>query len=94
MVRFGTAPVEEVVPKRASRGPSQRAIIQRQYQDALRDALNRDEALIVELEWEDKALTIRNRIKRAAQALGHDDITIRRSKDRIYAYHMPTAESS
>jgi hypothetical protein len=34
----------------------------------------------------DKPLTIRNRIKRAADALGYADITIRRRRNTIVAY--------
>jgi hypothetical protein len=44
----------------------------------------------VEIEGEDKPLTIRNRIKRAADALGIENITIRRRKDSIYAYVQPS----
>ena len=40
---------------------------------------------------DDKALTIRNRIKRAADALGMDDVVIRRRRDRIIAYAVPPA---
>jgi hypothetical protein len=87
MPRFSTAPVEEVVPKRRQRQPSQRAQTQAQYREALQNALNdRSQALVVELEPEDKPLTIRNRIKRAAESLGLDSIAIRRRKDRIVAY--------
>jgi hypothetical protein len=87
MPRFTTAPVEEVAPKRKQRNPSQRAQTRRQYQDALRSALiDNREALVVELESEDKPLTIRNRIKRAAEALGLDDVAIRRRGNRIVAY--------
>jgi len=86
MVRFASAPVEEVVTKRKQHQPSQRAQIQRQYQDALRDAVfNRHEALVVELESDDKPLTIQNRIKRAASALGLDVVVVRRRRDRIVA---------
>lgn len=87
MVRFSTAPVEEVVPKSKQRQPSQRAQIQEQYQQALSDALNeRHEALVVELEPDDKPLTIRNRIKRAADVLGFENIVIRRRGERMVAY--------
>jgi hypothetical protein len=87
MVRFTSAPVEEVAPKRKQRQPSQRAQIQREYQEALRDAvLDRQEALIVELDADDKALTIRNRIRRAATVIGLEDIVIRRRGQRVVAY--------
>jgi predicted DNA-binding protein (UPF0278 family) len=93
MVRFSTAPVDEVAPKRKQRQPSQRAQIQRQYQDALRQGLiDRQEAVVVELEPDDKALTIRNRIKRAADRLGLDDVAIRRRGNRIIAYRTEDAE--
>jgi formaldehyde-activating enzyme involved in methanogenesis len=87
MARFTSAPVETVIPKRKQRQPSQRAQIQEQYQDAVRNAIvENHEALVVELEGDDKPLTIRNRIKRAADVLGVTDVTIRRRKDRIIAY--------
>jgi hypothetical protein len=87
MPRFTTAPVEDVAPKRKQRNPSARAQIQREYQDALQQALdNNNQALVVELEPDDKPLTIRNRIKRAAQQLGVEDITVRRRGQRIVAY--------
>jgi hypothetical protein len=93
MVRFTTAPVDEVAPKRKQRQPSQRAQIQRQYQDALRQGLiDRREAVVVELEPDDKALTIRNRIKRAADRLGLEDVAIRRRGNRIIAYRTEDAE--
>jgi hypothetical protein len=87
MVRFASAPVEEVAPKRKQRVPSERAQIQRMYQEELRMALlDRQQALVVELDPSDKALTIRNRIKRAAIVLGLENITIRRRGQRIVAY--------
>jgi len=87
MPRFTTAPVEEVVPQRKQRQPSQRAQMQQQYQEALRQAvLTKHEALVVELEPDDKPLTIRNRIKRAAETLGLENVAIRRRRNRIVAY--------
>ncbi|HEX8919230.1 MAG TPA: hypothetical protein VF898_12060 [Chloroflexota bacterium] len=87
MARFRTAPVEEVIPQRKQRQPSQRSQMRQQYQEALRDALiDKHEALVVDLEPTDKVLTIRNRIKRAAELLGIDDVAIRRRGDRIIAY--------
>ena len=94
MPRFTTAPVVEVVPKRRSRQPSMRSQIQREYQEAVRDALlNRHEALVVELDANDKPLTVRNRIKRAAERLGLENVTIRRRRDRIVAYQSDQDES-
>jgi hypothetical protein len=94
MPRFSTAPVEDVVPKRRQRQPSQRAQTQKQYREELQSALNdRHQALVVELEPEDKPLTIRNRIKRAAESLGLEEIAIRRRKDRIIAY-LPEEEEA
>jgi len=93
MPRFTTAPVEDVAPKRKQRQPSQRAQIQKQYQEALRDAmLHRQEALVVELEADDKPLTIRNRIKRAAEVLGLENVNIRRKRDRIVVYQMQSEQ--
>jgi len=89
MAQFTVAPVEEVMPKRKQRQPSQRAQVQQQYQTALRDAIrDTGQALVVEMEPSDKPLTIRNRIKRAADALGYEDITIRRRKNKIVAYRQ------
>lgn len=93
MPRFSTAPVQEVAPKRKQRHPSKRATIQQQYQDALLNAMeNGGQALVIELEAEDKPLTVRNRIKRAADTLGIENITIRRRKDRILAYQAESEE--
>lgn len=87
MPRFTTAPVEQVAPKRRQRQPSQRSQIRKQYQDALRDAVAyKHEALVVELDPADKPLTVRNRIKRAAESLGIEDLVVRRRKNRIIAY--------
>lgn len=84
---FSSAPVQDVAPQRRSRQPSQRARLQQQYQDALRNAIiERQEALVVQLEPDDKPLTVRNRLKRAASAVGLEDVVIRRRKDRIIAY--------
>jgi hypothetical protein len=93
MPRFSTAPVEDVAPKRKQRHPSKRATIQRQYQEALREAIdNGGQALVIELEPDDKPLTVRNRIKRAADNLGIENITIRRRRDRILAYQSESGE--
>jgi hypothetical protein len=93
MPRFTTAPVEDVAPKRKQRQPSQRAQIQKQYQEALRDAMfHKQEALVVELEADDKPLTIRNRIKRAAEVLGLENVNIRRKRDRIVVYQMQSEQ--
>jgi hypothetical protein len=94
MPRFKTAPVEQVAPKRRQRQPSQRAQIRKQYEEALRDAmLYKHEALVVELDTDDKPLTVRNRIRRAADALGIDNIVIRRRRDKIVAYQTPDESS-
>lgn len=91
MPRFTTAPVEQVVPQRGRRQPSQRAQTQQQYREAVRNALiDRREALVVELESDDKPLTIRNRIKRAVDTLELENVTIRRRGDRIIAYQAVT----
>lgn len=87
MPRFTEAPIDEVVPKRRQRQPSQRAQTQKQYQQAVRDALiEHHRALVIELESGDKPLTIRNRLRRATEALGLYDVVIRRRGDRIVAY--------
>jgi len=93
MPRFSTAPVDEVAPQRKQPSPSARSQMQSQYQEALRDALEHgNQALVIDLEPDDKPLTIRNRIKRAADVLGYPDITIRRKRERIFAYQSQTGE--
>lgn len=95
MPQFSTAPVREVAPKRRQRQPSQRAVIRKQYEDALRDAVQyKHEALVVSLDAHDKPLTIRNRIRRAADALGLKNVVIRRRKDKIVAYEPEEAGGS
>jgi hypothetical protein len=85
--RFTTASLQDVAPKRQSRQPSGRAQTRQRYQDALRKAIiEQRRALIVELEEADNPLTIRNRIKKAAEVLGLENLTIRRRGDRIVAY--------
>jgi hypothetical protein len=93
MPRFTTAPVKDVAPQRRQRQPSQRAQTQQQYQEAVRSALiDRNEALIVEFDPEDKPLTIRNRVKRAIESLDLQDVTIRRRGNRIVAYRLEPGE--
>lgn len=93
MARFTTAPVQDVAPKRTQKQPSQRAQVQQQYQDALRSAVvDSHQALVVELEPSDKPLTVRNRIKRAVQALDLQDVVIRRKGNRIVAYQTTTRQ--
>ncbi|HZU14019.1 MAG TPA: hypothetical protein VFB58_14350 [Chloroflexota bacterium] len=87
MTRFKTAPITDVVPRRRGTEPSRRAQIRTQYQDALKNAvLDHHEALVVEMDANDKPLTIRNRIQRAAEALGVSDLRVRRRGNRIVAY--------
>lgn len=87
MTRFMTAPITDVVPRRRGSEPSRRAQIRAQYQDALRNAvLDHHEALVVEMDANDKPLTIRNRIQRAAEAIGITDLRIRRRGNRVVAY--------
>jgi len=87
MPRFSTAPVHEVAPQRISTPPSQRSVLQQEYREALQSALDAGQALVIDLEPDDKPLTIRNRVSKAAAALGHEDLTIRRRGNRILAYH-------
>ncbi len=93
MAHFSTAPVDEVAPQRKTKGPSPRSVLQQEYREALRSALDAGEALVIELEPDDKALTIRNRVKKASEALGREDLTIRRKGNRILAYHWGADES-
>lgn len=93
MVKFATAPVHEVVPRRKQRQPSSRAVIRGQYQQALREAIHQQEALVVELEEGDKPLTIRNRLSRAAEMLGLEGVVIRRRGSRIVAYRRHEEEA-
>ncbi len=92
MPRFSTAPVHEVVPQHKTKGPFQRSLMQQEYRGALQSALAAGKALVIELEPEDKALTIRNRVRKAAQALGREDLTIRRKGNRVLAYHRAADE--
>lgn len=92
MAKFATAPVEDVVPRRKPRQPSERSVMQAQYQQALRDAVDRQQALVVDLEVGDKPLTIRNRLTRAAEGLGLEHVKIRRRGQRILAYMDPEDE--
>jgi len=93
MPRFSTAPVHEVAPQRISKPPSQRSLLQQEYREALQNALDAGQALVIDLEPNDKPLTIRNRVSKAAVALGHEDLTIRRKGNRILAYHRIADES-
>jgi hypothetical protein len=86
MAKFGTAPIQDVVPRRQQHRPSQRAQIQAEYQQALQDAIDNQLALVVELEDDDNPLTIKNRLKRAAESLGIEHLLIRRRKHRIIAF--------
>ncbi len=93
MPHFSTAPVDEVVPQRQTKGPSPRSVLQQEYREALQSALDAGQALVIDLEPDDKPLTIRNRVSKAAAALGHEDLTIRRKGNRILAYHRVADES-
>jgi hypothetical protein len=94
MPRFTTAPVDEVAPKRKQRQPSKRAQTQQEYQRQLHSAImDHGEALVVELDDDDKPLTIRNRIKRAAQTLGIDDLFVRRRGNKVIAYRTGSDET-
>jgi len=93
MPHFSTAPVDEVVPQRQTKGPSPRSVLQQEYREALQNALDAGEALVIELELDDKGLTIRNRVKKASEALGHGDLTIRRKGNRVLAYPRIAHES-
>ena len=87
MPRFTTAPVEEVAPKRKTRGPSRRAQLQQEYREAMRDAIvDKQQAFVVELDPDDKPLMIRNRIKRAIEQLGLENVSVRRRGNRVVAY--------
>lgn len=94
MARFSTAPLQEVVPPPITKGPSQRALLQEEYREALKNALDVGEALVLDLEPDDKPLTIRNRLTKAAHALGREDLTIRRKRNRILAYHHVAEKST
>jgi hypothetical protein len=59
-----------------------------QYEQALQEAIDQQQALIIVLEEGDNALTIRNRIARAAARLGLGDIVVRRRGERIVAYRQ------
>lgn len=94
MATFTIAPIEEVVPKGRERQLSSRAQMQARYRDAIQNTLEAPgSALVVELEPDEKPLTIRNRIKRAAEQLGRDDLSIRRRGNRIVVYAPTSSES-
>jgi len=93
MPHFSTAPVDEVAPQRKTRGPSPRSVLQQEYREALQSALDAGQALVVDLEPDDKPLTIRNRVSKAAAVLGHGNLTIRRKGNRVLAYHRIADES-
>lgn len=93
MPRFGKAEVMDVIPRR--RQPSQRSQIQGIYTTALADAIQNDQALEMELDEGDNTLTVRYRIKRAADTLGFSSrptsdgapfVKIRRKGNRMYAF--------
>jgi hypothetical protein len=69
-------------------------VIQQQFREQLRQAVVDRRALVVELDPDDKALTIRNRIKRAADALGLENLAIRRRGNRIVAYDASLGEEA
>jgi hypothetical protein len=89
MATFSTAPVSDVVRPPKIKQPSQRRQNAEQYTAALSDALEHGQALVVEFDPDDKVLTIRNRLQRAARSLGRDDLTIRRRGQRVLAYPAP-----
>ena len=94
MVRFTTAPVHDVLPKRRQRHSSLRQQTQDQYRQLLQTAVvDHHQALVVELEPGDKPLTIRNQINRAATTLGITNLVVRRRGDRVIAY-QDTAEEA
>jgi hypothetical protein len=93
MAKFATVPVQDVAPRRRPRQSSRRAEVRAQYREALEDAIDQHLALVVELENSDKPLTIRNRLARAAAALGYEDVVIRRRGTRIVAYRPHEEEA-
>src|SRR5438309_2347258 len=94
MVRFSVAPVAEVAPKPRRRGPSRRSLTREQYRQALEQALADGEALVVEMEPDEKPLTVRQRVVRAAKALGAEDVRIRRRGNRIIAYQDESVDGT
>lgn len=87
MAQFKRVPVDEARPLTKAKVPSQRDQIRREYEEALRDAvIDHGEALAILIGPDDKPLTIKNRIDRAAQALGLDRIKVRRKGDYVFAY--------
>lgn len=94
MARFTTAPLQDVLPKRKLRQSSLRSQTQQQYRDLLQTAVvDRHQALVVELDPEDKPLTIRNRLLRAADTLGITNLVIRRRGQRVIAYQGTPEEA-
>lgn len=93
MAKFVMAPIRDVVPAYHRRNRSRRAEVRAQYEQALQDALDQQQALVVELEEGEKPLTIRARLRNAAEALSFEDIVIRRRGDQIVAYRRGEEEA-
>lgn len=94
MVRFTSAPLHNALPKPRQRQASLRKQTQDHYRQLLQSAVvDHHQALVVELDPDDKPLTIRNRIVRAADTLGITNLVIRRRGQRVIAY-QGTAEEA
>jgi hypothetical protein len=94
MPRFTNTSHDDVLPQNKRDQPSLRQQTQQQYQDRLRSAVvERHQALVVELEPEDKPLTIRNRLKRAGERLGIANLVICQRGRQVIAYQGTAAEA-
>jgi hypothetical protein len=96
MANFGQAPVTEVqvvrTAKPVSENAGERKRIAEEYKGALAAAIEADEALTVEVEEGELALTVKNRILAAAKALGHEnDIVIQKRRNGPFVAFLAAA---
>jgi len=83
--------VEKLIrPKVKRQGPSQRELIRQQYRGYL-EGLKPGEWAALELEEGERKLTVRNRLKRAAQELGVE-LVFRRSRGPVIYFQIAKGE--
>jgi hypothetical protein len=89
MAQFGSAPVESVLPASKTKSLGERAVIAKQYREAMKTQFDAGMALVVDLEEGDKPLTVKNRLSAAIVALGYSgkaEVRKTRNKPQFYAY--------
>lgn len=88
MPRFTTASLHEVLPQSKLRQQTQ------QYQDLLRSAvIDRHQALVVELDPDDKPLAIRKSLQQAGERLAIPNLVICQRGRQVIAYQGTAAEA-